>query len=327
MMAFKASRCHTLSAIVLCAAAAAYAFLGSIVAASFVPSGATVLPRQWPSQSLTASQLEETIASDRLPSASILAASAACLVLMATRGGRLARSNTVSCQARATEYEEFLHRFTFGFFGTKYDGDIDPRPQWQLLGDPVKYPEPTSEKMFATMVGADVETGNVRWDPMSFHKLFDRNFDFNGVMAWPHVQFLREAELKHGRICMLAFVGVIVQSVYHFPGRPDVYDWTQALEACCKDKNARLGIIQIMVFIFIVEGRTFCGDMWVGMGEREAGDLGWDPLKLTRKEGFDARKAQLQELKNGRLAMIGMASVVCNKLIPGSVPLLSGFLE
>eukprot|EP00971_Amphidinium_carterae_P113614 2251235-Amphidinium_carterae.1 len=28
------------------------------------------------------------------------------------------------------------------------------------------------------------------------------------------------------------------------------------------------------------------------MGEREAGDLGWDPLKLSRREGYDAKKVK-----------------------------------
>ncbi len=31
------------------------------------------------------------------------------------------------------------------------------------------------------------------------------------------VTWAREAEVKHGRICMLAALGSIVQDVYHFP--------------------------------------------------------------------------------------------------------------
>eukprot|EP00953_Heterococcus_sp_UTEX-ZZ885_P002841 2060-Heterococcus_DN1.PRE.2 len=54
------------------------------------------------------------------------------------------------------------------------------------------------------MLGADVETGGV-WDPLGFSKdeasLFRR----------------RAVELKHGRICMLATFGVLVQSFYHLP--------------------------------------------------------------------------------------------------------------
>mmetsp|Transcript_52169 Transcript_52169/g.117492 ORF Transcript_52169/g.117492 Transcript_52169/m.117492 type:complete len:310 (+) Transcript_52169:49-978(+) len=247
------------------------------------------------------------------PSVAAVFGLAACMLGMAASQGRLVARRSLVCRNYVKRHQD--HQLVAGVAGY--------RPEWQpIVGDPVLYPEPTSEKMFATMVGADVETGG-RWDPLNFHKLFDRNWDFNMVMVYPHVQWLREAELKHGRIAMLAFVGVLVQSGFHFPGRPDV-EWTEALGACCADKNARLGILQILVFIFIIEGKFYSGDMWVGMGEREAGDLGWDPLKLSRREGYDAKKVQLQELKNGRLAMIGMASLACNKLIPGSIPLLTG---
>mmetsp|Transcript_65250 Transcript_65250/g.121647 ORF Transcript_65250/g.121647 Transcript_65250/m.121647 type:complete len:312 (-) Transcript_65250:55-990(-) len=294
-----------------CTAIVAALFVGAAMcdAMTFVPV-VTSEPRALPLQRATlAAALQEK---RFVPSSLSVAAAglAACMLGIAASQGRLAaRRSTVS-----RNYVK-PHQLVAGVAGY--------RPEWQpIVGDAVKYPEPTSEKMFATMVGADVETGG-RWDPLNFHKLFDRNWDFNMVMVYPHVQWLREAELKHGRIAMLAFVGVMVQSGFHFPGRPDV-EWTEALGACCADKNARLGILQILVFIFIIEGKFYSGDMWVGMGEREAGDLGWDPLKLSRKEGYDAKKVQLQELKNGRLAMIGMASLACNKLIPGSIPLLNG---
>merc|ERR1712186_58764 len=183
---------------------------------------------------------------------------------------------------------------------------------------------PGSEKAFATMIGADVETNNERWDPMGFHKLYDRNFDFNGVMTYPHVQWLREAEIKHGRICMLAFVGMVVQQFLHIPGLPVEPDWTKALDACYVDKLAALGIVQISVFCVLVEGKYSPHYAWLGTMDREPGDLGFDPLKLTKKPGFDLAKKQLSELKNGRLAMIGVASMAANHIIPGSVPFLTG---
>jgi len=187
-----------------------------------------------------------------------------------------------------------------------------------------KEPVPGSEKALMTMVGADVEMGEEPWDPMGFGKLYDRNFDFNMVMTYPHVQWLREAEIKHGRVCMLAFVGAIVQQFAHIPGLPVQNDWTQALGACYADKVAALGIVQISVFTMIVEGRFYPGDAWIGQMDREPGDLGFDPFKLSKKPGFDLKKLQLQELKNGRLAMIGVASLAANHAIPGSVPLLTG---
>jgi len=197
-----------------------------------------------------------------------------------------------------------------------------PVINWQV--DP-KEPVPGSEKAVLAMVGSDVEMGDEPWDPMGFSKLYDRNFDFNMVMTYPHVQWLREAEVKHGRVCMLAFVGAVVQSFAHIPGLPVEPDWTKALAACYADKSAALGIVQISVFTMIVEGRWYPGDAWIGQMDREPGDLGFDPFKLSKKPGFDLKKVQLQELKNGRLAMIGVASLAANHMIPGSVPLLGGF--
>jgi nitrite reductase/ring-hydroxylating ferredoxin subunit len=74
----------------------------------------------------------------------------------------------------------------------------------------------------------------------------------------------------------------------------------------------------------LVEGRWFPEYAWIGEMDREPGDLNFDPLKLTKKPGFDLKKAQTKELKNGRLAMIGCASMAANHVIPGSVPLLTG---
>jgi hypothetical protein len=46
--------------------------------------------------------------------------------------------------------------------------------------------------------------GDVGFDPLGFSDVFD-------------IKILREAELKHGRIAMLATLGLIVQEVYTFP--------------------------------------------------------------------------------------------------------------
>jgi len=193
--------------------------------------------------------------------------------------------------------------------------------EWQVEPCPLV---PGSEKALQTMVGSDVETGEGPWDPMGFSKLFDRNFEFNEVMTYPHVQWLRESEIKHGRVAMLAFVGCWVQSFAHIPGLPaEGLNPLEALKACYADKTAVLGIVQISLFTMIVEGKWYPENSWVGQMDREPGDLGFDPLKFSKKDGFDLKEAQLKELKNGRLAMIGMASLAAQYLVPGSVPVLS----
>merc|ERR1712241_640263 len=98
----------------------------------------------------------------------------------------------------------------------------------------------------------------------------------------------------------------------------------KALSACYAEKYPTLGLIQISIFCMLVEGRWFPEGAWVGQMDREPGDLGFDPLKLTKKAGFDLKTMQLREIKNGRLAMIGVASMAANHTIPGSVPFLTG---
>jgi len=194
---------------------------------------------------------------------------------------------------------------------------------WQV--DP-KTPVPGSQKALENMVGADVEIGDGKpWDPLGFSKLYDRNFDFNMVMTYPHVQWLREAEIKHGRVCMLAFVGIVAQKFFHIPGYPNASDWATALDVCYSDKTATLGIVQISLFTMLVEGKYYSGDAWIGQMDREPGDLGFDPLKLTKTPGFNLKEFQLKEIKNGRAAMIGVAGLAAAHTIPGSVPLLDIF--
>ena len=48
------------------------------------------------------------------------------------------------------------------------------------------------------------DAGYVGFDPLGLSTLLD-------------VQFLREAEVKHGRVAMLAAAGAIAQDLFHFP--------------------------------------------------------------------------------------------------------------
>jgi hypothetical protein len=54
------------------------------------------------------------------------------------------------------------------------------------------------------------QAGDVGFDPLGISELID-------------VKWLREAELKHGRVCMLAATGMIVQDVFKFPGVTSVF--------------------------------------------------------------------------------------------------------
>lgn len=156
------------------------------------------------------------------------------------------------------------------------------------------------------MVGVGVETGNIAWDPLGFSKLSQQS------MNNPSIEWLRESELKHGRICMIAFVGVCATMAgIHLPGYPvQTNDWTAALPELLEKNPA--AFVQIFTLIGVIEGVTYPGDLYFGKGRKPGVLLGKEPTDKTM---------QLKELKNGRAAMIAMAAFASHELLPGSVPL------
>jgi len=177
--------------------------------------------------------------------------------------------------------------------------------------------------------GAAHETGFEVWDPLGLADLGSP-----ATLAW-----FRHAELKHGRVCMAAFVGWLVAvSGFHLPGLvsfsegvsfedlsklPPLEQW-KALPG--------LGKFQIILAIGIIEHQSEwkLKPHYMSPGGKP-GDLKglksfWDPIGFTSK--MDAAKLErqrLSELKNGRAAMIGIISVLIAKSIPGSIPLPINF--
>ncbi|CEL98565.1 unnamed protein product [Vitrella brassicaformis CCMP3155] len=180
------------------------------------------------------------------------------------------------------------------------------------------------------MVGADVETQSMMkgpWDPWKLTGKFELGnilFREYGSMVWPSVEWLRESELKHGRVCMLAFLGIAANRLgLMIPGyldsKPD--DWIDIYKAVLQQHP--LAIPQIFAAIGLIEGQTYNDGLFQGTPERPAGNLGFDPLRLYKnKSDAEKKKLELQELKNGRLAMIAMAAFAAERGVDQSVPVL-----
>jgi len=152
----------------------------------------------------------------------------------------------------------------------------------------------------------------IPWDPLNFCELYKISGN-NPDVAW-----LREAELKHGRMSMMAVFGIIVQE----GGVIDPYwaptsGWATAPSEC---PGAAWG--SLLVLIGLIEGTYAEGlyDLWNGQTDkRTPGDYGWGKAFLS-EDPVAADKMRLKELKNGRLAMIAFMGIAANHFIPGALP-------
>ena len=124
------------------------------------------------------------------------------------------------------------------------------------------------------------------------------------------LNYARWAEIKHGRVCMLAVVGSVVQqSGIHWPGAAyENSDIFGAVSTCGWGVN-----LQIFLAIGAIELTTFN----MHYGEGEPGDLGVTGglLKGMTDEQIKYRKEQ--EIVHGRLAMIALTGNVIQTLLFG----------
>uniref|UniRef100_A0A7S2E8A4 Fucoxanthin-chlorophyll a/c light-harvesting protein n=1 Tax=Trieres chinensis TaxID=1514140 RepID=A0A7S2E8A4_TRICV len=139
---------------------------------------------------------------------------------------------------------------------------------------------------------------------------------------------LRYVELKHGRICQLAFLGQIVtRAGIHLPGDIDLsgnsFDsYPDGLAAVFgPDAIPQAGLGQIILFIGLLE--LFVMKDVTGEGEfpgdfrNGALDFGWD----TFDEETKLSKRAI-ELNNGRAAMMGILGLMVHEQLGGSVPIV-----
>ncbi|EJK62427.1 hypothetical protein THAOC_16963 [Thalassiosira oceanica] len=136
------------------------------------------------------------------------------------------------------------------------------------------------EKLDGTM------PGDVGFDPMG---LSDIQTD---------LRYARWAELKHGRVCMLAVTGMVWQEYFpHLPGAAyATKDPWEAISSPGFGAN-----IQILLAIGVVElinwDETFNGDS-------RPGDIGWTGAGFDKLDEAGKAKRYEQEIVHCRLAMI-----------------------
>eukprot|EP00543_Licmophora_paradoxa_P000147 CAMPEP_0202451894 /NCGR_PEP_ID=MMETSP1360-20130828/10210_1 /ASSEMBLY_ACC=CAM_ASM_000848 /TAXON_ID=515479 /ORGANISM="Licmophora paradoxa, Strain CCMP2313" /LENGTH=206 /DNA_ID=CAMNT_0049070563 /DNA_START=42 /DNA_END=662 /DNA_ORIENTATION=- len=157
------------------------------------------------------------------------------------------------------------------------------------------------------MIGADVETGGRIYDPWELNK-------------WVPAEYARKAELSNGRAAMLATVGWVWPKYFGTFDSTDVTTtdpidailqadpqwWAQFIVLC--------GTIEAWKYNAELNGKSYTG---------ESDEAAIDYLKVWDKLDDDGKMLmRRRELKNARLAMIGVASFLAGHFIPGSVPML-----
>lgn len=138
------------------------------------------------------------------------------------------------------------------------------------------------------------------------------------------VKRYREAELTHGRVCMLAALGFLVGE--QVQDKTLFYNWDGGIQgpAIVHFQQTKQGFWEpLVIFIGIAEAYRVAkgwappvGDGFAALKEEYTpGDLGFDPLGLCPKNQAEFDNLQTKELNNGRLAMIAVAGFVAQELV------------
>jgi len=175
-------------------------------------------------------------------------------------------------------------------------------------------------------LGARTSTPIEDWpgvtEPMGF---FDP-VGFSKDVSEGKQRFYREVELKHGRIAMLAALGILVAENFPvlFDGEvdaPAVYAFQQTLQMeFRKEPSFIYGLILFLiaipeVFSVYTFNNPAGGEPWSIREDHEAGDLGFDPLGLKPTDPAELKEMQTKELNNGRLAMLGAAGMLAQEFV------------
>jgi len=178
---------------------------------------------------------------------------------------------------------------------------------------------PDSSAFAYGLPGALDPVGN--FDPLGFCE----GKDFETVKQY------REAELQHGRVAMLAAIGLLVTE--------EPIEFHPLFEAGVKDigpairhlDEVRAVAPQFFELLGVIIGglelnRAITG--WVAPGDvfgsgrvfnedYFTGDVGFDPLGLAPEDEAEFYALHTKELQNGRLAMLGIAGMVAQELVNG----------
>ena len=149
----------------------------------------------------------------------------------------------------------------------------------------------------------DGYVGNVDFDPFRFS-------DFAPV------DFLREAELKHGRICMMAWLGYVsVDLGFRVLPIPEGLEGVTAATAhdAAVEQGGMAQLLLWFTLAEVIDGIAIV-QMLEGSG-RAPGDFGWDGGMLKGKSDEYVEDMKLKEITHCRLAMLAFSGVVTQSIL------------
>ena len=154
---------------------------------------------------------------------------------------------------------------------------------------------------------------------------------FSSDITEDQFKLYQEAEIKHGRVSMLAFLGIVFGELLQnggifFNGQitgPAIYQYQQA-DAVFPFSAMVLAIIAAVEVSTIINAWIPLGDTLKepsGLAKLKSdytpGTLGFDPLGFLPKDSKQADNVRVKELNNGRLAMLAVAGIVAQELVTG----------
>mmetsp|Transcript_8277 Transcript_8277/g.21381 ORF Transcript_8277/g.21381 Transcript_8277/m.21381 type:complete len:149 (+) Transcript_8277:293-739(+) len=126
-----------------------------------------------------------------------------------------------------------------------------------------------------------------------------------------NIKWMREAELKHGRLAMLAAVGFIATDLgIHGIGAPAVGS------VAAHDVSVANGsMVMLLMLCSLFETVSFfaVAQMLSGETDRAPGDFGFGTSFMAK----DPEGMQLKEIQNGRLAMLAFSGMVTQSVLTG----------
>ena len=172
------------------------------------------------------------------------------------------------------------------------------------------------------------------WDPLG---ALDSNFW--GLGNEGTIGYLRHAEIKHGRVAMAAFLGYMAGATELVSGPHKILPYRGFEPGLTPpeqwDAIPLYGKLQILVIVGMLEsyGELLPQHYTKGgvpgyyppiKGARPEILLNlWDPFNFMARMTPEAKQAGLvKEINNGRLAMLGIFSLISEARVPGSVPVL-----